>query len=88
MMGWTEQSFGYKHVPAFPAFVHGVRYGPGSTSSSRGDTDDDATGMAHGGEELCTVEHEMRRMAQEKLVLIAGGFALHGVHHNGSTAAS
>ena len=33
-----------------------------------------------GGEKLCSVEYEMRRVDQEHLVLVARGFTLHAVH--------
>ena len=64
--------------------VDGALHRDGDRLTAGRDAHDDPAGAAHGGEELCAVEHEVRRPGQEDLVLVARRLAFHAVHHEGS----
>ncbi len=83
-IGRSEKGSVTGTVPAPPPFGHGVRDRLGCALASRRDADHDTTCAAHCSQVLRTVEYEVGCAVQEQSVLVAGGFALHRIHDDGS----
>ena len=66
-------------VPRRAALTYGVLHGRGDSVPTDRDAHHYPACLAHGGEELRSIEHEVRSAGEEHLVLVTRRFTLHGV---------
>ena len=85
---WSDECFGHSRVTDPDALVERPDHRLGDRMPPLRHTDRDGVRAACRRQHLGAVEHEVRRPEKEKLVLVAGGFTLHGVDDDGADGAA
>jgi hypothetical protein len=83
-IGGTDQNLADPGLPIDVALVDGAGHGGGNLVSSSRDTYDDLLRATDRGQDLGSIENEVRSSREQDLVLVAGGLAFHTVDNDDS----
>jgi hypothetical protein len=85
--GGTDENLTHPVVATYGAFVHGSVHCGGDVVPISWNTYDDLLRTTDGGQDLGSVEDEVRGSRQQNFVLVARGVALHSVNNDDSSRA-